>query len=56
MGDKLRKFKMDRQQEKQSFKPRRERPRLDLDEEESDIRYPQRMQPPQEKEHESQEA
>lgn len=29
MGDKLRKFKIDRQQEKHPFRPKRERPVLD---------------------------
>lgn len=60
MGDKLRKFKIDRQQEKQPFRPKRERPSLDLDEDmDCDaIRYRTFERPiPQEKrEHENQEG
>ena len=56
MGDKLRKFKQNRQQEKHPFRPKKERPSLDLDDDmECDsIRF--ELPAPPEKEHENQEA
>lgn len=57
MGDKLRKFKQDRQQEKHPFRPKQERPGLDMEDDSyEDPRYQKRFETAEPKENESQEA
>lgn len=57
MGDKLRKFKQDRQQEKHPFIPKRERPVMDDEDVACNgIHYRKRFECPEPKENENQEA